>query len=119
METIDVRKPVPLFSIREAAARGIERVYSPIWVGTMDHVKLDLVEGGTFGPWLHLYSPCNLIINGRDPVDFLAMPPLIDIDSKCLYAYCGPLPDSDEYRAEVEGRTMMIEAATPSDATPP
>jgi hypothetical protein len=104
--TVDERKPVPLFSIKEAAERGVDRVRQPNWVNPMDHIKLDLIPGKGIGPWLHLYSPQNKATNGRDPVDMLAIPP-IDLDSKCLYAYAGPLPDSDEYKAEATEFTAM------------
>jgi len=107
-----MRKPVPMFSLREAAARGIERVYQPNWVGTLDHVKLDLARDGTFGPWLHFYSPMNQVINGRDPVDLLVIEVSdgmrIDLDAQCLYAYAGPLPDSDEYKAEAAEFAAMV-----------
>lgn len=100
------QKPVPLFSLREAAERGIERVYQPNWACKMDHVKIDLI-GGRMGPWVHLYSPQNEATNGRDPVDMLALAGNIDVNAKSCYAYTGPLPNSDEYKAAAQEFTAM------------
>lgn len=101
------RKPVPLFSLKEAVSRGVNRVYSPIWASPFDHIKIDLYPDGSHGPWVHLYSPFNEVINGHDPVDLLWLGKpqgLIDENAKSFYAYTGPLPDSDEYKAEVADR---------------
>lgn len=96
------RKAVPLMSLKEAAARGIERVRQPNWVGEFDHIKIDLLPDGKMGPWAHIYSPMNQSINGRDPVDMLCLKGIgVDPDAQGGYAYTGPLPDSDEYKAEV------------------
>jgi len=96
-------KPVPLFSLNEAAARGVERVRQPNWSNPFDHIKIDLFKDGSHGPWIHLYAPFNKECNGRDPVDVIWIPPpvgWIDPDVQSFYAYTGPLPDSDEYKAE-------------------
>lgn len=96
------RKDVPLFSLKEAAARGVERVRQPNWANPLDHIKIDILPGGQLGPWAHIYSPFNKECNGRDPVDMLTIKGMgVDPDSKSGYAYTGPLPDSDEYRAAV------------------
>lgn len=94
------RKPVPMFSLEEAAARGVDRVYHPNWACPLDHVKIDLFPDGMHGPWVHLYSPFNKHCNGRDPVSMLWGIGM-DVHAKCFYAYAGPLPDSEEYKAEI------------------
>jgi hypothetical protein len=111
------RKPVPMMSLRDAAARGIERVYQPNWVGRMDHFKIDIIDG-RMGPWVHLYSPQNKEINGRDPVDMLALAGVIDVNAKGCYAYTGPLPDSDEYKAEAEKFAAMCRATQGKGVAP-
>lgn len=93
------QKPVPMLSLREAAARGIERVYQPNWVGEMDHFKIDILPGGELGPWIRFYSPKNKAINGRDPVEMLWALGAINVEANGGYAYTGPLPDSEEYKA--------------------
>jgi hypothetical protein len=93
------RAVAPMFSLDEAAQRGIERVYQPNWSNPLDHIKIDLMPDGSHGPWVHLYSPYNQKVNGRDPVNMLWGMGM-DTHSKCLYAYAGPLPDSDEYKAD-------------------
>ena len=91
-----------LISLYEAAERGIERVRQPNWANPFDHLKIDIVDGKP-GPWLHLFAPFNIECNGRDPVDFLWMfgPMNADPDAKCFEPYTGPMPDSDEYAANV------------------
>jgi len=96
------RKEVPLFSLKEAAARRVERVRQPNWANPLDHIKIDILPDGSLGPWAHLYSPFNKECNGHDPVDMLTIAGIgVDPNSKSCYAYTGPLPDSDEYKAEV------------------
>ena len=95
------RKEVPLFSLREAAERGVLRVRQPNWACELDHIKLDIIDGAP-GPWVHMYSPMNIAINGRDPVDLLWALLGADPNAKSFYAYVGPLPESDEYHAAVE-----------------
>ena len=97
-----------LISIRQAARLGIERVRQPNWANPLDHIKIDLLRDhpdgkltGEFGPWLHLYAPFNEECNGRDPVDMLVIMEGIDLDAEGLERYTGPLPDSDEYKADV------------------
>ena len=69
-----------MLSIRQAAANGIRHLRCPQWVNLNDYITLDLIddgEGGTcLGPWLHLHSPMNEEIHGRDPVDIL----LLEVD---------------------------------------
>jgi hypothetical protein len=100
---VNKRREVPLFSLREAAARGVSRMRQPNWSHPMDHIKIDILSDGSMGPWAHIYSPLNKSINGRDPVDMLCLAGLgVDPNSKGGYAYVGPLPESEEYQAEVE-----------------
>ncbi len=73
----------------------------PKWANKLDHYKIDIIEDGKVGPWLHLYAPFNQECNGRDPCDFLWVPE--DNAKEKLHAphyeiYTGPLPDSDEYK---------------------
>lgn len=100
-------KPLPdihadrrLFSIKQAAASGIERVRRPIWAHPFDHLKIDIIDGAP-GPWLHLFAPFNQECNGRDPVDILAIIEPVDLNAAEFVAYSGPHPTSDEYRAAV------------------
>jgi hypothetical protein len=96
---LNSHQTVELISLVEAARRGIERLRKPIWANPMDHVKIDIIDG-RLGPWIHLYAPFNKECNGRDPVDLLIVQ-VGDINAAELEPYAGPLPDSDEYRAEV------------------
>lgn len=51
---------------------------------------------------MYLYCPFNKECNGRDPVESLIMSwGRGAADEKCFVPYTGPLPDSDEYKAEV------------------
>ena len=85
-----------LMTMEEAAARGIDRVRDWRWAGAMDHAKIDIIDGKP-GPWAHLYRPCNVELNGRDPVDV----PITQVSpGGKVVRYDGPLPDSAEYRAE-------------------
>ena len=91
-----------LISINEAARRGIERVRKPVWANPYDHIKIDIFDGKP-GPWLHLWCPFNGECNGNDPIDILIVDPFVgNLDVAAVVAYDGPLPDSAEYRAEVE-----------------
>jgi hypothetical protein len=78
---------------------GIERLRKPIWRDPMEHVKIDIIDGG-LGPWMHLFSPFNQECNGRDPVDILWLTQIdwADPDVEGMAIYEGPLPESDEYR---------------------
>jgi hypothetical protein len=92
------RKNVELFSIREAAARGIERVRKPVWAHACTHLKIDIVDSEP-GPWTHLFDPFNMECNGKDPVSVLCIQ--MDYEAKEWAQHEGPLNDSDEYRAAV------------------
>lgn len=81
--------------IKTAAAQGIERLRLPQWANSMDHIKIDIIDGRP-GPWAKLYAPFNMECNGMDPVQVLSM----QMDYTDAYvAYDGPLPESDEYKA--------------------
>lgn len=43
-------------TLTEAAIAGISRIRRPIWRNTNVYVKLDLIENGSMGPWVHLYD---------------------------------------------------------------
>jgi len=94
--------PVKLLSITQAAAAGIDRIRQTLWANPFDHIKLDIIDGKP-GPWLHLFCPFNKRANKRDPIDILwIVPPAIyDANTEMFVPYTGPLPDSQEYKAEV------------------
>lgn len=80
----------------------------PIWSNPFDHIKIDIFDGRP-GQWIHVFSPANKEINGRDPVDLLAGTELTPLDAAELEIYDGPLPDSDEYQKAVKAFSEMIE----------
>jgi len=45
-------------TIDEWAKQGVSRVRLAVWANPEDYIRLDQTERGTFGPWLHLYAPC-------------------------------------------------------------
>jgi hypothetical protein len=69
-----------MISIREAAARGIEKVRDPHWHHG-DYIKIDIIDGAP-GPWLHLYSPLNVRLHGRDPYSFPVFLGWVDLDAR-------------------------------------
>lgn len=75
-------------SIREAAAQKIDRIRQPHWANPLDHLKIDVLEDGTIGPWMHLYAPSN----GVNPVDLLWPMLKIDLDVQIYEPYTGPVP---------------------------
>ena len=85
-----------LISINQAAAQGIARLRMPVWAHPADHLRVDIIDG-TPGPWIHLYSPFNESLNGRDPVDVLWAQ--MDCDDEVWIPHDGPLPGSPEYIA--------------------
>lgn len=89
-----------LISIQEAVKLGHQRLRKPIWANPFDHIKIDIYDG-KIGQWIHLYCPFNKECNGRDPVNILVVDPTISLDSQEFVIYDGPLPDSDEYKADV------------------
>lgn len=63
-----------MISINEARINGFQYLRFPKWSNREDYIKLDYVvmDGERLlGPWVHLYSPMNEEINGRNPVDLL------------------------------------------------
>lgn len=103
-----------LLSIHQAAAQGIERIRRSNWSHPMDHLKLDLVEGGV-GPWVHLCSPFNMPINGRDPFDILVLD-VDNLDVECWEVYEGAVQGSPEYQAEVDRVTAGWESQSAGQA---
>ncbi len=79
-----------MISINEAVSQGIERIRRPHWAIPEDHLKLDIIDG-KLGPWLHVYSPMNEEINGKNPVDMLFME--LDLDLQVYEAWTDPAPD--------------------------
>lgn len=43
-------------TLAEAAKAGISRVRRPVWAIDTCYAKIDIFDGGTMGPWLHLYD---------------------------------------------------------------
>lgn len=97
-----------LISINEAVKLGHPRLRKPIWANPFDHLKIDIIDG-SLGPWLHLFAPFNKECNGRDPVDMLAFQHKDTFNTQEFEIYGGPLPDSDEYKAEVARFAEQIE----------
>lgn len=113
--SVKSNKPMPdlhaarrLISINTAVKLGHPRLRKPIWANPMDHLKIDLIDG-KMGPWLHLYAPFNLECNKRDPVNLLAFDHQASFDSPEFEIYTGPLPNSEEYKAAVEGFRGCLE----------
>lgn len=79
-------------SIREAAAQKIDRIRQPHWANPLDHLKIDVLEDGTIGPWMHLYAPINATAHGHDPVDLLWPMLKVDLDAQLYEPYTGPVP---------------------------
>lgn len=97
-------KPIPIVSIsaNDAAQLGITRLRLPKWANPMDHVEITIIDGEP-GPWAKLHSPANMMCNNRDPVELstLGLGPLpLDVRGQGFVPYEGPLPDSEEYKAE-------------------
>lgn len=99
-------KPLPdnhaarrLISINEAIKMGHPRLRKPNWANPFDHLKIDIVDGA-MGPWLHLYAPFNKPLNGRDPVNMLALDHIDTFNTREFEIYDGPISTSDEYIAE-------------------
>jgi hypothetical protein len=106
--SLESDKPLPdchaarrLISINEAVKLGAPRLRKPVWANPLDHLKIDIVDG-RLGPWLHLYCPFNKPLNGRDPVDMMALQHRASLDTPEFEVYAGPNGDSDEYLAEVQ-----------------
>jgi hypothetical protein len=62
--------PSELISINQAVEQKILRIRLPIWRNPKDYLKLTIVDG-KLGPWIRLYSPINMMINNRNPVEIL------------------------------------------------
>ena len=92
-------EPARLLSIKSAAARGIKRLRMPKWACRFDHIQIDVLDGGKPGPWTHFFSPMNSAMNKRDPVNTIYL--YMDYEAEDYDAFQGPLPDSEEYKAEV------------------
>lgn len=100
-----------LISINEAVKLCHPRLRKPNWANPFDHLKIDIFDG-QIGPWLHLYAPFNMECNGRDPVNMLTIDHSGTFDTPEFEIYAGPLPTSDEYKAEVARFTNQIAATT-------
>ena len=97
IDHVCVEQAPKLISLKQAAQQGVDRVRLPRWAHKMDHLKIDIIAGMP-GLWLHLYCPLNRACNGRDPVDTLGLDS--NYDAEEFEIYQGPLPDSEEYKAE-------------------
>ena len=94
-----------MISILEAAEQGILRIRKPIWANPMDHILITIFEDEP-GPWLKLYAPYNLAIDGEHPVTLLIT--AFSIEEQDWERYTGPLPDSDEYREMAESMAVSM-----------
>lgn len=91
-----------LISIRQAAKAGVLRLREPKWTNRMDHIKIDVLQGGEPGPWLRLYSPTNKVLGNDDPMTTLGCMLGKEVyDEESFEPYEGPLPESDEYKTAV------------------
>lgn len=97
----DMHRDERFISINEAVKLGVPRLRKPNWANPLDHLKIDIIDG-QIGPWLHLYAPFNISINGRDPVDMLALSHREALDTPEFKIYDGPVGTSDEYQVEVQ-----------------
>ena len=116
-------KPMPdnhtsrrLISINEAVKLGHPRLRKPIWSNPFDHLKIDIIDG-QLGPWLHLFAPFNKELNGRDPVDMLAVEHRASFNTPEFEIYDGAPAESEEYKAEVARCARQIETTECANAT--
>ena len=85
-----------LISIEQAARAGIWLLCKPGWASILDHLKIDIVDGEA-GPWVHLWSPINIAVNGVDPIDLSCAQ--MDYKSEEWAEYHGAVGGSTEYLA--------------------
>lgn len=79
--------------LREAASRGISRVYLEEWAEPNCYLKIDILPDGSRGPWLHLFSPqAQKSIGAPTPQDFIEFGDPYDD----FLEYVGPLADEDK-----------------------
>ena len=95
-----------MITIRRAAQDGHTRLRMPHWSNPLDHIEITIHDGMP-GPWAKLWSPFNPVCNGRDPMMIMIGTSLsarrcIDPGRQSWVVYDGPLPDSAEYRQNVE-----------------
>jgi hypothetical protein len=60
-----------LISIHDAVKAGISKLRQPKWSNPQEHIEITIVVcQGTpaLGPWFNLYSPMNMTVHGKDPV---------------------------------------------------
>lgn len=75
-----------LISINQAAKQGVTKLRQPNWANPEDHIRIDIVDGRA-GPWIHLFSPMNDELHGRNPVDILSVE---GRDEPSFAPYTGP-----------------------------
>jgi hypothetical protein len=80
-------------TLREAAAKGVERVRLAHWANPSDYVKIDIIDG-LAGPWAHLYSPVQDLPGYERPQNF---PSFLDANAD-YEPYDGPLLEPAERR---------------------
>ena len=82
---LPIRMHVEL-SIRDAVKHGITQLRRDRWALPQDHIRLDIVKGH-LGPWIRLYSPINMEIHGKNPVEIFYSQ--LDLDSPIYTPYLG------------------------------
>lgn len=64
-------------TLHEAVEKGISRVRLPQWDHKEDYLLIDVFRDPldetkfACGPWLHLYSPLNVVVGNKNPVDMM------------------------------------------------
>jgi hypothetical protein len=77
-----------LMSMSQAVQRGISRLRELQWADPHTYLRLDLLENGMHGPWVHLYIP------NAEPEHLLCTIGF-DWDSVDAEEYTGPLHPKD------------------------
>ena len=79
-------------NLSEATKSGISRLRRPMWANKNAYIKIDLLEDGFMGPWMHLYDrPMQDLLGESTPQSFFASP-----DTVCDYIeYSGELDNAE------------------------
>lgn len=104
LQVLSLADPGPI-SLETAARHGIERVRHQRWANKLDHFELTIIDGKP-GAWVRMWAPVNAMFGDEKPDGFQINAlgvgtPSVSPTKPLFLPYTGPLPDSDEYRAEV------------------